>query len=91
MYYKPKDVGLFNKFFSSVFTKEDLTSCPQFQSDCCFSALAKITQLNSIKAPGPEGWPLFCVRESAQELFVFPCPSCLTSLWSVQHYQDAGR
>jgi len=72
---------LFNKFFSSVFTKEDLTSCPQFQSDNSFSTLAnititptivydKLTQLNHTKSPGPEGWPLFCLRESAQELCI---------------------
>ena len=28
----------------------------------------KLTQLNPNKAPGPEGWPLFCLKECAQEL-----------------------
>ena len=31
----------------------------------------KLTQLNPTKAPDPEGgWPLFCLKECAQELFL---------------------
>ena len=70
---------LFNKIFTSVFTKEDCTSIPQYQLDGCHSSLTdititpaivfdKLTQLNPNKAPGPEGWPLFCLKECAQEL-----------------------
>ena len=70
---------LFNKFFTSVFTKEDCTSIPQYHIDGCHSSLTdititpaivfdKLTQLNPNKAPGPEGWPLFCLNECAQEL-----------------------
>lgn len=70
---------LFNKFFTSVFTKEDCTSIPMYQWDGCHLPLTDITitsavvldklsHLNPTKAPGPEGWPIICLKESAQEL-----------------------
>ena len=72
---------MFNDFFTSVFTEEDSTSIPQYQLDSCNSILTEITitpamvldklkQLNPTKSPGPEGWPLFCLKESAGELCI---------------------
>ena len=74
-----KKCELFNKFFTSVFTKEHCTSIPQHQSEGYHSSLTdititpaivydKLTQLNPNKAPGPEGWQLFCFKECAQQL-----------------------
>ena len=34
------------------------------------SMLIHALKLNPTKAPGPEGWPLFCLKESAQELCI---------------------
>ena len=87
---------LFNEFFSSVFTVEDCTSIPQL-SDVCQSPLTTITitpsvmfdklsQLNPTKVPGPEGWPLFCLKKCAEELSI-----PLSNLWRPQHYQTAGK
>ena len=71
---------LFNEFFSSVFTVEDCTSTPQLTNDCQSPLTTititpsvvfdKLSQLNSIKAPGPEDWPLFCLKECAEELSI---------------------
>jgi len=72
---------MFNDFFTSVFTEEDCTSIPQYQLNSCNSILTEITitpaivldklkQLNPTKSPGPEGWPLFCLKESASELCI---------------------
>ena len=71
---------LFNEFFSSVFTVEDCTSIPQLPNDCHSTLTTttitpsvvfdKLSQLNPTKAPGPEGWPLFCLKECAEELSI---------------------
>jgi len=64
---------IFNDFFTSIFTEEDCTSIPQYQLNSCNSMLTEITitpaivldklkQLNPTKSPGPEGWPLFCLK-----------------------------
>jgi len=65
---------LFNELFGSVL---DCTSIPQLLDDC-HSPLTTIPitpqmvfdKLNPTKAPGPEGWPLFCLKECAQELSI---------------------
>jgi len=70
---------LFNKYFTSVFTKEDCTGIPSFQfkgnhshlSDIDITpaiVLDKLQHLNPTKACGPEGWPILSLKESAQQL-----------------------
>ena len=59
---------------------ENCTSIPQLPDDCHspLTTIAitpkmvfeKLMQLNPTKAPGPEGWPLFCLKECAQELSI---------------------
>lgn len=65
---------------------------PQYQSDDCLTDIPitptivfdKLTQLNPNKAPDPESWPLFCFKESTQEL-----RSPLSILYnSPQHYPN---
>ena len=76
-----KSAIFLNKIFTinnSVFTNEECTSIPHYQSDGYHSSLTyitinpatvfyKLSQLNRNKTPGPEGWPIFCLKESAQE------------------------
>lgn len=71
---------LFNKFFTSVFTKENCTTIPTFQfnenppphlDDIDITpaiVLDKLLHLNHTKAPGPEGWPILSLKECAQQL-----------------------
>ena len=59
---------------------EDCTSIPQLPDDCHSPLITititpqmvfdKLTQLSHTKAPGPEGWPLFCFKECTQELSI---------------------
>ena len=70
---------LFNDFFTSVFTHEDTSSIPSFSLDREIPILIFITvtpsivydklrNLKSDKSPGPEGWPVLALKETAKEL-----------------------
>ena len=82
----PKMAEILNSYFTSVFATEDLTSLPSFQLDQPTCLLEKIDIASSIvfnksvniilgKSPGPEGWPLISLKETAAEISV---PLCIT-------------
>ena len=47
-------------------------------------------KLNPTKAPGPEGWPLFCLNKCDQELTI-PCLHFKQVFWSPQYFQTTGK
>ena len=70
---------LFNQFFTSVFTQEDTNSVPSFHLNRDVPVLDSVTisptivynklcKLKPDKSPGPEGWPVLALKETAQEL-----------------------
>ena len=83
---------LFNDFFTSVFTHEDTSSMPSFSLDREAPILNSITVTPSIiydklrniksdKSPGPEGWPVLALKETARELSL---PFCILFTKSLQ-------
>jgi len=83
---------LFNDFFTSVFTREDTSSMPSFSLNRETPTLNSITVTPSIvydklknsksdKAPGPEGWPVLALKETAKELCI---PLCVLFTKSLQ-------
>jgi len=76
----PEMVEIFNNYFTSIFTEEDLTTLPAFQLDISLPFLEniKITPLivyNMLKiipgkSPGPEGWPLILLKKKAAEISI---------------------
>ena len=84
---------LFNDFFTSVFTHEDTSSMPSFSLDREAPILNSITVTPSIvydklrniksdKSPGPEGWPVLALKETARELSLPLCILFTKSLHS---------
>ena len=73
---------LFNDYFASVFTREDLTSIPSFcvlkvaqdpPTDIEFTpqeVYAKLSALNPVKASGPDGRPILSLKECNQQLSI---------------------
>jgi len=92
---------MFNDFFISVFTEENWIYIPQYQLESSSSRLTEITitpaivlnklkQLNPTKSPGPEGWPLFCLKESASELCI-PLSISFNKLLDCSALQDLWK
>ena len=70
-----------NKYFSSVFTREDSSDIPPFSLDADIDPLTdveftpcavhtKLINLDPSKASGPEGWPILSLKECAQQLSI---------------------
>ena len=92
---------MFNDFFISVFTEEDWIYIPQCQLESSSSRLTEITitpaivlnklkQLNPTKSPGPEGWQLLCLKESASELCI-PLSILFNKLLDCSTLQDLWK
>ncbi len=73
-------VDILNKFFTSVFTKENLTNLPIVSNTNCSAILDKveitenyilqmIKSLNASKSPGPDNIHPRVLKESAEEIF----------------------
>ena len=80
---------LFNKFFTSVFTHEYTNSIRSFHIDrdvpvlCYTIVYNKLYNLKADKPPGPEGWPVLTLRETAQELAVTSTSYLIQQITSV--------
>ena len=70
---------LFSKLFTSVCTRKDTNSVPSFHLNRDVPVLDsatisptivynKLCNLKPDKSPGPEGWPVLALKETAQEL-----------------------
>ena len=70
-----------NKYFSSVFTREDSLDIPPFSLDADIGPLTdieftpcavytKLINLNPSKASDPEEWPILSLKECAQQLSI---------------------
>ena len=70
-----------NNFFTSIFTQENLSSIPSFTLDTTVPLLQLVTvsphivykrllDINPGKSPGPEGWPLIALRETAEQICI---------------------
>ena len=72
----------FNKYFSSVFTQEDLNTVPTFHVDKCDHislstinidpslVFEKLISLKTGKSPGPDRWPAEVFKQCADQLCV---------------------
>ena len=69
-------VEIFNNFFTSVFTNENISSLPVFALDATVPALSdvditpdivleKLRIMQPYKSPGPDGWPSKVIKECA--------------------------
>ena len=72
---------LFNNYFTSVFTHEDLSSIPVLQTDDQSPLIGslhitpetvfnKLVKLKSGKSPGPDGWPTQLIKQMAEYICV---------------------
>ena len=70
---------LLNQYFTSVFTHENLSVVPSFTLDQAVPSLhtvkilpnivyKKLVDINTNKSPGPKGWPLFALKETAEQI-----------------------
>ena len=70
---------LLNQYFTSVFTHENLSVIPSFTLDHAVPSLhtvkispntvhKKLLDINPNKSPGPEGWPLLTLKETAEQI-----------------------
>ena len=68
-----------NKYFTSVFTQENLSTIPSFTLGVSVPPLQTVTitphivykklvDINTSKSPGPNGWPLLALRETAEQI-----------------------
>jgi len=77
----PEMVEIFNNYFTSIFIEEDHTTLPAFQLDQSLPSLEnieitpliiynKLVKIIPGKLPGPEGWPLLSLKETAAEISI---------------------
>jgi len=70
---------LLNNYFCSVFTNEDSHSLPSFEIPCTIfpidtieiswaSVFHKLSNINTSKSPGPDGWPPIVLKETADSI-----------------------
>ena len=70
-----------NKYFTSIFTQENLSTIPSFTLDVSVPPLQTVTItpyivykklvcINTSKSPGPDGWPLLAFRETAEQIYM---------------------
>ena len=91
----------FNQFFTSIFTKEAPVHLPSLHIDhlvdlklvglcTCYlySVVATVSCINltpTYKSPGPDGWPLWALEETADSSYMYPLVYSLfqvTGYWS---------
>ena len=74
-------VEIFNNFFTSVFTNENISSLPAFNLDMAVPALSdivitpdrvleKLKLIQTCKSPGPDGWPPRVIKECADMICI---------------------
>ena len=72
-------VEIFNNFFTSVFTNENISSLPTFTLDTTVPILSdvditphmvleKLRAIHAYKSPGPDGWPTKIIKECADTI-----------------------
>ena len=71
--------NLFNDYFASVYTREDVSSTPSFSLDHTVPTLNDITpsivfdklkKIDVNKLSGPDGWPILSLKETALQVSV---------------------
>ena len=71
----------FNRFFTSIFTKEAPAHLPSLHIDHFVDPVglpiistelicSKLRKLDSYKSPGPDGWPLWALKETADSICI---------------------
>ena len=76
--------NLFNNYFASVYTREDISSMPSFNLDHIVPTLNDIDVTPSIvfdklkkidvnKLSGPDGWPVLSLKETTLQVSVPLC------------------
>ena len=71
----------FNQFFTSIFTKEAPTHLPSLHIDHVVDPVglpdistelvcSMLHKLDSYKSPGPDGWPLWALKETAESICI---------------------
>ena len=48
-------------------------------------------KLDSYKSPGPDGWPLWALKETAESICSSPCLFCIPGHWILEFSLTAGR
>ena len=76
--------NVFNNYFASVYTREDISSIPSFHLDHTVPTLNdvditpsivldRLEKINVNKSSRPDGWPLLSLKETALQLSVPLC------------------
>ena len=93
---------LLNRYFTSVFTQEnvlqiltfilDHSSVPSLHTVTISPSIVykKLLDINPNKSPGPEGWPLLALKQTA-ELICIPLSILFANHLSLAHYHKTGK